>query len=152
MKNLIYILSIIMLLIVIFDNCNQGSIAPDYVDDYSVSKNSFKEEGQLNAKPITLEAYFMQYACGSDNDDMKINLVEDTSYNFLLEKDIDPLLFEGSSEINNWFYHNKTEEYHMSFRLKGYVSKCAKSGCEGTVPKFWITDIEKIDGSKFKME
>ena len=155
MKKLIYIFSIIILF-----GCNdsvseeivddeQSVIIENYKPDYSFSKQSFEEEGQLNKEPVTIEAYFMQYACGDENDDMKVNLVQDTTYNFLLEKDIDPLIFNGQSIINGWFYTNKTEKYHMNFRLSGYISECAKSGCYKTAPKFWITHIEKIDGSKF---
>lgn len=147
MKQLIYIFSIMILF-----NCNNENVSSDYKSDYSVSKKSFEKEGQINKEPITIEAYFMQYACGDWNDDMKVNLVQDTSYNFLLEKDIDPLIFNGQSEINGWFYNNKTEAFRMNFRLSGYISECAKSGCDGTAPKFWITHIEKLDGSEFVRE
>ena len=152
-KNILISSMMIIFSIIILQNCNPlNMIAEDFSYTNDTSKKSFKQEGQLNAEPIKLEAYFMQYACGDWNDDMRIISVQDTTYSFLLEKDIDPLLFKGESEIRGWLYDNKTEEYRMKFHLEGYVSKCAKSGCEGKTPKFWITHIEKLDGSEFKME
>lgn len=129
----------------------QSFITKNYTPDYLFSKESFEEEGQLNKEPVTIEAFFMQYACGDENDDMKVHLVQDTLYNFLLEKDIDPLIFEGQSEIRNWLYENVDNTNGFTFRLTGYISKCAESGCGRTAPKFWITHIEKLDGSEFKL-
>lgn len=106
-------------------------------------------EEKLNSLPITIEAEYMQYACGDWVDDMQVLNVNDTAYNFLLEKDIDPLFLNGEGDISESFYENRTEDFGMSFRLQGFISKCALNGCDGTSPKFWITEIEKLDGSLF---
>lgn len=106
---------------------------------------------RMNQNPITIEAVFMQYACGDWNDDMKVNKVNDTSFNFLIGKDIDPLFINGENEISGWLYDNKTDKYGMEYRLIGYISKTAKDGCENKTPKFWITHIEKLNGEKFNM-
>ena len=104
---------------------------------------------KLNEKPISIEAYFMQYACGDWNDDMNIRSASDSSYNFLVGKDIDPILYKGEGEIRGWLFDNKTNEFGMKYRMKGYISKCAAYGCDNTAPKFWITEITKLNGDKF---
>ncbi len=103
---------------------------------------------KLNENPITIEAHFMQYACGDWNDDMNIISVTDTAFNFLVGKDIDPLFLRGEHEISGWLLDNKSEEYGMNYRLTGYIGNCPEFGCDG-VPKFWITSIKKMNGEKF---
>jgi len=110
---------------------------------------SCNELDKLNETPMTIEARYMQYACGDWNDDMQILKVTDTTYNFLLGKDVDTEFLNGESEISEWFFNNETKEFGMSFQIKGYISTCAISGCEDKAPKFWITDIKKLNGEKF---
>ncbi len=104
---------------------------------------------KLNENPITIDAHFMQYACGDGNDDMSILKVSDTTYNFILGKDIDPEFLDGESEIRGWFYDNETNEFGMTYRMTGFISECAESGCDNRTPKFWITEIKKMNGDEF---
>ncbi|WP_299126035.1 hypothetical protein [uncultured Tenacibaculum sp.] len=104
---------------------------------------------KLNEKPITIEARFMQYACGDWNDDMNIQSVTDSSYNFILGKDIDPEFLNGENEIRGWLYDNKSEKFGMTYKLTGFISSCAESGCDNGAPKFWITEITKLNGDEF---
>ena len=39
---------------------------------------------------IAVEAHFMQYACGDENDDIQITKVDNEKYKFLIGKDVDP--------------------------------------------------------------
>ena len=45
---------------------------------------------QASKDLLTIEATFMQYACGDDNDDMQVQQVNSKKYNFLTGHDIDP--------------------------------------------------------------
>ncbi len=104
---------------------------------------------KLNEQPITIEAHFMQYACGDWNDDMNIQRVSDTNYNFIVGKDIDPEFLNGENEIRGWLYDNKTEAFGMTYELTGFISSCATSGCDNGAPKFWIVEMNKLNGDKF---
>lgn len=104
---------------------------------------------KLNDEPITVEAHYMQYACGDRNDDMKIQSVSDSTYNFIIGKDIDPEFYNGENEISAWFFNNKTDEFGMTYQMTGFISKCAESGCDNSTPKFWITEIKKMNGEEF---
>ena len=104
---------------------------------------------KLNEHPITIEAHFMQYACGDWNDDMNIQDVSDSAYKFVIGKDVDPEFLNGEKEIRSWLYDNKTQEFGMTYQMKGYISKSAEYGCENGVPKFWITEIKKMNGEEF---
>ena len=104
---------------------------------------------KLNENPITIEARFMQYACGDWNDDMNIQSVNDSTYNFIIGKDIDPEFLNGENEIRGWLYDNKTKDFGMTYQLKGYISSCAESGCDNGAPKFWIAEIKKLNGDEF---
>ena len=107
------------------------------------------EEEKMNEIPITIEAIYMQYACGLDNDDMMVNSVRDTTYEFLVGKDIDPLFLDGKKELSDFFYDNTTKEFGMEYRMKGFISNCALNGCDKESPKFWITNIERMNGELF---
>jgi len=39
----------------------------------------------------------------------------------------------------------------MTYRIKGYLEECAKSGCGGEASRFWITEITKLDGTVFEL-
>ncbi len=91
----------------------------------------------------------MQYACGDWNDDMNIQKVKNSDYSFLIGKDIDPEFLNGENEIRGWLYDNKTEQFGMTYKLAGFISSCAESGCNKGAPKFWITEITKLNGDKF---
>lgn len=125
---------------------NFGILFPIF---FLLSCNNQNEEDRLNEFPLTIEAEYMQYACGDWVDDMQVLKIDDTLYNFLLGKDIDPLFLDGAKEIGELFYKNKTNNFGLKFRLKGFVSSCAVDGCDGDSPKFWMTEIEKLDGSNF---
>ena len=112
---------------------------------------SCNNQQRLNEKPVTIEATFMQYACGDWNDDMRVDSISDTTFNFLIGNDIDPEMCNGEKLISGWLFDNKTSEFGYRYRLTGYISKSAQSGCENCTPKFWIEHIEMLNGDKFDM-
>lgn len=97
---------------------------------------------------ITIEATFMQYACGDDNDDVKVEKVSDSRYHFLLGKDVNPETEDvfQTLELKNYFYDNRTDQYNQTYRLKGRLEKGSKSGCD-SAPKFYVEEIERLDGT-----
>lgn len=94
---------------------------------------------------ITIEATYMQYACGDWNDDMQVEKVSAKKYKFLIGRDIDPDEVGHRFDFKDYFYKNRTDKYGMQYRLKGYLSKYPDFGCEGEAPKFWVVEIERID-------
>ncbi len=50
------------------------------------------------------------------------------------------------------FYSDDTSYtvYKSDIRMRGYMSAESCSGCENSSPRFWITHLEKLDGSEFK--
>jgi hypothetical protein len=101
---------------------------------------------------ITIDAYFMQYACGDDNDDMQVKKVNSKDYEFLIGRDIDPQITTLSLgyELKDYFWANRTPEFGLLFRLKGRLSKYHDFGCDSSMPKFWVEEIEKMDGTNKK--
>src|SRR5262245_24765564 len=97
---------------------------------------------------IVIEARYMQYACGDWNDDMQVYTVSSKEYSFLVEKDIDPQagLLSLSDDLQHYFYENKENEFGMRYRLKGRLEK-SSGGCDRTAPRFWVEEIERMDGS-----
>jgi hypothetical protein len=98
---------------------------------------------------ITIEATFMQYACGDENDDMQINKVDNKKYKSLIGKDVDPqvTLVPDTYELKDYFYKNRTGDFGLEFRLKGRLSKYCYFGCDDVTPKFWVEEIEMMDGA-----
>ena len=103
---------------------------------------------------LVLEAHYMQYACGDWVDEMKVSKTSDSSHNWLIGRDIDPVFYMGSSDVGDMFYSDDTAAriYNNDIRLTGYISKSTCSGCDNTSPRFWITHVEKLDGSEFKRD
>ncbi len=110
--------------------------------------DSWKHKKSLG-KPITIEATFMQYACGDENDDAKVEKVSDTSYHFLLGKDINPETENSIDpfDFKDYFYDNRTDQYYMKYRLKGRLEINSKSGCDDFTPRFYVEEIERLDGT-----
>jgi hypothetical protein len=95
---------------------------------------------------ITIKATFMQYACGDDNDDMQVQQVSSKKYKFLVGRDIDPDADIHQFDFKEYFYSNKTDKYGMQYCLKGYLSEYPNFGCDNKAPKFWVEEMERIDG------
>lgn len=110
--------------------------------------NSWRHKTSLG-EFITIEATFMQYACGDDNDDARVEKVSDSRYNFLLGKDINPETEDTfqTLDLKDYFYDNRTDQYHMTYRLKGRLEKNSKSGCDNYTPRFYVEEIERMDGT-----
>lgn len=88
----------------------------------------------------------MQYACGDWVDDMRVISVDDTAFSFMIDRDIDPELLNGPRVINSYFYDNQAGDEPFAYRMKGFLSDCAKDGCDGNTPVFRIYEIEKLSG------
>ena|SRR5687768_4788726 len=101
---------------------------------------------------IIIDAYFMQYACGDENDDMQVKNVDTKEYEFLIGRDIDPQIttFSSGYELKDYFWKNRTAEFGLLFRVKGRLSKYRDFGCDSSTPKFWVEEIEKMDGTNKK--
>ncbi len=97
---------------------------------------------------ITIEATFMQYACGDENDDAKVKKVDDPRYHLLIGRDINPET-NGLDpfDFKDYFYDNRTDQYYMTYRLKGRLEINSKSGCDDFTPKFYVEEIERLDGT-----
>lgn len=98
---------------------------------------------------ITIEATFMQYACGDENDDAKVKKVNDPRYHLLIGKDINPETKNNVDlfDFKDYFYDNRTDQYHMTYRLKGRLETNSKSGCDDFTPKFYVEEIERLNGT-----
>jgi hypothetical protein len=98
---------------------------------------------------ITIEATFMQYACGDENDDIQINKVDNKEYKFLIGKDVDPqvTIVPDTYELKEYFYKNRTGDFGLEFRFKGRLSKYYYFGCDDSTPKFFVEEIEMMDGT-----
>jgi hypothetical protein len=103
---------------------------------------------------LVIEAHYMQYACGDWVDEMQVTKISDTTHNWLIGRDIDPVFYLGASEVGDMFYSDDTTYriYNRDIRMKGYISNSSNSGCDNTSPRFWITHQEKLDGSIFKRD
>ena len=101
---------------------------------------------------IIIDAYFMQYACGDENDDMQVKNVDSKEYEFLIGRDIDPQIttFSSGYELKDYFWKNRTAEFGLLFRVKGRLSKYRDFGSDSSTPKFWVEEIEKMDGTNKK--
>ncbi|PCJ67410.1 MAG: hypothetical protein COA58_03565 [Bacteroidetes bacterium] len=97
---------------------------------------------------LIIEAHDMQYACGDWIDDMNVTYINDSNYQWLIGRDIDPVIYLGQSNIGS-ILSTDTEPFSIKgdIRLFGYISKNLKSGCESTSPRFWITQMEHLDGT-----
>ncbi|OCA76582.1 hypothetical protein BBH99_12255 [Chryseobacterium contaminans] len=98
---------------------------------------------------IIIEATFMQYACGDENDDAKVKKVDDPRYQLLIGRDINPETKNGLDpfDFKDYFYDNRTDQYYMTYRLKGRLEINSKSGCDDFTPRFYVEEIERLDGT-----
>ncbi|MDM1553438.1 hypothetical protein PYS58_00170 [Chryseobacterium indologenes] len=98
---------------------------------------------------ITIEATFMQYACGDENDDAKVEKVDEPRYHLLIGKDINPETENSLDpfDFKDYFYDNRTDQYYMTYRLKGRLEINSKSGCDDFTPRFYVEEIERLDGT-----
>lgn len=97
---------------------------------------------------VTINATYMQYACGGDADDMKVSKVSMAKYQPYINRDIDPEPNTGNYDLAQYFYDNRTDKYGMVYRLKGYFSRFPSFGCDASEPKFWVVSVERLDGKK----
>lgn len=95
---------------------------------------------------FTVQALFMQYACGDGADEMKVLSVSDSTYGFLVGQDIDPYINAENTNLKDYFYDNKTKPYGLTFVLKGYISKSPSYGCDNSSSRFYVEEIERLDG------
>lgn len=98
---------------------------------------------------IVVEATFMQYACGDEVDDMQVQKVNNNKYTFLIGRDIDPQVIKESkdSEFKDYFYQHQSDQFGMTFRLRGRLNKFSLFGCSNSSRLFWVEEIEMLDGS-----
>lgn len=107
------------------------------------------KRNQRGAHLIQIEATFMQYACGDNNDDMKVKSVSDSTFNFIVGEDIDPELEDKSSfELKDYFYSHRSNIHGMTYRLSGNLGENPEFGCDWQAPIFWVSSIETIDGQE----
>ncbi len=90
----------------------------------------------------------MQYACGDENDDILVTKVADPAYNWLVGKDLDPLVADepGLRNLKSYFYANR-DKAGLHYRVTGHLSLFNVSGCGNRSRQFWIDSIAFKDGS-----
>lgn len=105
-----------------------------------------KTESEKTEEVITVEAIFMQYACGDENDDMQVQKVDLAKYQFLVGKNVDPQvgLIPDTYELKDYMYANRSDSGFV-FKVKGRLAK-THSGCDVETLKFWAEEIETIEG------
>ena len=107
------------------------------------------KRNQHGTRLVSMEATFMQYACGDENDDMKVRSVNDSTFQFMIGEDIDPELEDQSSfDLKAYFYTNRSDTFGMTYRLSGYLGKYPEFGCDWQASKFWVSAIEMINGQE----
>lgn len=109
----------------------------------------FKSQSTTN---VTIEAYYMQYACGDDNIDMKVDKVDHADFQGLIDRDIAPFAgyFQQSDLVDfvngsTLRYQTGKEEYLQNFTIVGRIrSDKANAGCDNAVTIF----VDKIKYGK----
>lgn len=113
----------------------------------------FYRRSQVFDETLVIEADYMQYACGEDNDDSKIAAIDNKDFAYLIGTEVDPQT-SNDANYNLFDYIDKLHEDWSnpdviptkSFRMKGKLGKYPSFGCDGT-RKFIIEEISKVDGS-----
>jgi hypothetical protein len=91
---------------------------------------------------ITIVAFYMRYACGDGNIDMKVKSVDNSSYKFVVEKDIAPVtnfLNQGSlidfvNEKTLLWQKGQAGEYLENFTLVGHLKNYKENtDCESAI-------------------
>lgn len=78
---------------------------------------------------ITIVAFYMQYACGDDNIDMKVKSVNNSNYQFAIDKDIAPVtnfltqgtLIDFVKDKTLMWQQGQAGEYLETFILVGHL-------------------------------
>ena len=113
----------------------------------------YYRRAQVFDEILVVEAYFMQYACGDENDDSKIEKINNPKYQYLIGTEIDPQSVNNSRYNLKDYIESLNEDWGdtnvvptKSFLMKGKLGKYPGFGCDGT-RKFVIEEISKLDGS-----
>lgn len=101
------------------------------------------------SKEITIHAHPMLYACGDENDDMRVESVNDSTHNFLLETDVDPhAKLQGDEfDFDEYNYRHSKEFVSQTYILTGYLNPDPHFGCDDDVPRFIVSSIQCMDGT-----
>ena len=104
---------------------------------------------------IEIKAYYMRYACGDDNIDMKVQWVNDTTYNYLIETDVAPETKAfNQNKLIDWVdsktsaYLQGKEKYLNNFTLVGRVVN-SSGGCDGSATCFRVDSIKYNSEDQF---
>ncbi|HEU5290669.1 MAG TPA: hypothetical protein VFU05_08520 [Cyclobacteriaceae bacterium] len=96
---------------------------------------------------ITIVAFYMQYACGDDNIDMKVKSVDNSDFKFLIDKDIAPttnFLTQGAlidfvNDKTLMWQKGQAGEYLESFTLVGHI-KDSKDDTDCAIATEFVVD------------
>ena len=113
----------------------------------------FYRQAQVFDETLIIEAYFMQYACGDENDDSKIKKISNPEFQYLVGTEIDPQSVNDPNynlkdyiELLNEDWGDTSIIPTKQFLMKGRLGKYPHFGCDGT-RKFIFEEISKLDGS-----
>ena len=106
---------------------------------------------------ITIVAYYMQYACGGDNIDMKVKSVNNSNYKFLIDKDAPTTNFLTQGTLID-FVNDKTlmwqkgqaGEYLESFTLVGHIRDSNDDTDCATATEFVVDKIKYGTEKEFR--
>lgn len=90
---------------------------------------------------VQVRATYVKFACGDDNIDMKVNAVSDSSFYYLIGKNISPEL-NFKQEALNEFVQGKLEKNQATkdFLVIGYIRQGPVLHCSGSL----CFKVEKI--------
>jgi hypothetical protein len=104
---------------------------------------------------IEVQAHYMQYNCSTENIDMRVTVVSDSAFGYLVGKTIAPELFSFDHDELTKLVFDKTagfrvgrEEVLADFTLVGYLRRSQRKHCSGATC-FGVEKIKYAGDDKF---
>ncbi len=119
---------------------------------------SFGLIGKRTKDEITIVAFYMQYACGDDNIDMKVKSADNPNFKFLIDKDIAPttnFLTQGTlidfvNDKTLMWQKGQAGEYLETFMLIGYIKDKKNDTDCSTATEFVVDKIKYGTENEFR--
>jgi hypothetical protein len=106
-------------------------------------------------KIIEVQAHYMQYNCSQENIDMRVTVVTDSAFAYLLGKTIAPELLNFDHDELTQLVFEKTAGFRSGreatladFTLFGYVRRSQRKHCSGAIC-FKVEKIKYAGDDKF---
>ena len=98
-------------------------------------------------KTIEVQAHYMQYNCSKENIDMRVTVISDSAFAYLVGKTVAPELFNFDHDELTKLVFDKTAGFRAGrettladFTLVGYVRSSQREHCSGAI----CFEVEKI--------